>query len=385
MTTHMHEPQQQYVDSTQEVLTHQLVTFIKSELLVEEGGQIDAETPLLEMGILDSLAMVSLLAFVQNRFGVHIPDEAVVPEHFETLQALAQLITELRAGEPAAPSAMGRGDALLETVRLLETSGITRQSVSLTTGEEMHVLRVSGAAPTWILLPGLGNPSSSWGMMLRSLADDHAALAVDLAGFGLSFCPQERPTYDDHLRTTLALLGTMAEPPYILVGSSAGALIATAIARQHPEWIAALVITGFGLIADVEAWWQQLITLSAVPEQFLAAAYYRPPRLTDALRDVVAEVLARPAYYSFLQGSGRAAMSTAFDNLRVPTLFVAGENDRIIPPSAVEAAVARVPGAELEWLARCGHFPPAEQPEELLYVIRNFLATHGQRMLATSK
>ena len=327
--------------------------------------------------MLDSLAMVSLLAFIQSHFGVRIPDEAVIPERFETLQALAQLITTLQAETATAPADVREGNALLETVRLLETSGITRRSVPLAAGEEMHVLQVSGAMPAWILLPGLGNPSSSWGMLLRSVAEEHAAMAVDFAGFGLSCSPYERPTYDDHLRMTLALLGQRVAPPYVLVGSSVGALIATAIARQHPEWVSALVITGFGLIADVAAWWQRLVALSAVPEQFLAAAYYRPSRL-DSLQQVIAEVLARPAYYSFLDGGGRAAMATAFDQLQVPTLFVAGEHDHIIPSSAVEAAAARIPGSQLVWLARCGHFPPAEQPEELLYAMRNFLGTRGQ-------
>ena len=46
MTMHIHEPRQQSVDSTQEALTQQLVTFINNELLVEESTPIDGETPL---------------------------------------------------------------------------------------------------------------------------------------------------------------------------------------------------------------------------------------------------------------------------------------------------------------------------------------------------
>jgi hypothetical protein len=114
------------------------------------------------------------------------------------------------------------------------------------------------------------------------------------------------------------------------------------------------VVTGFGLIDDVPAWWRRLQVLSRSPEEFLKAAYHRPPRMNDALRRAIDFVLGRPAYQSFLDG-GSAAMQTAFDDLGVPTLFVAGQNDTIIPPAAVQAAVARVPGAHLQWLARCGH------------------------------
>jgi len=95
MTTQVHESQPQSMRSAYQPMAQQLVTFVNDALLVQDGGEIDAETPLLEMGMLDSLAMVSLLAFVHTRFGVHIPDEAVIPEHFENLSALTQVIAGL--------------------------------------------------------------------------------------------------------------------------------------------------------------------------------------------------------------------------------------------------------------------------------------------------
>jgi len=171
----------------------------------------------------------------------------------------------------------------------------------------------------------------------------------------------------------MALLDSVGKPPYVLVGSSAGSMVATEIARQRPEWVHALVITGFGLIADVDAWWQRLQALSQSPEAFMDAAYYRPPQLTDTLQRLIDATLSSPAYQSFLEGDGFTAMATTFDDLTVPTLFVNGQSDTIIPAEAVTAAAAHVPNAQLEWLARCGHFPPVEQPEELIYTIRNFL------------
>ena len=236
-------------------------------------------------------------------------------------------------------------------------------------------MSVSGEQPTWILLPGLGNPSTTWAPLLRSLIDEQAAIAVDLAGFGLSITDQMQPTYQNHLNYTLALLQTLTPPPYVLVGSSAGAMLATEIARRYPDWVKALVITGLGLIEDVPAWWQRLMHLADHPEQFLQAAYHRLPKLTPTLQALIDDVLNRPAYRSFLQNGGFEAMTTTFERLTVPTLFVAGQEDQIIPPAAVTAAARRIPGATVEWLARCGHFPPAEQPEELLYLIQKFLQT----------
>jgi 2-hydroxymuconate-semialdehyde hydrolase len=63
--------------------------------------------------------------------------------------------------------------------------------------------------------------------------------------------------------------------------------------------------------------------LAAVPEDFLKAAYYRPPKLTDTLRSLMDDVMSRPGYRAFLDGTGLEAMSSAFDDLRIPALFVA--------------------------------------------------------------
>ena len=351
-------------------LADKLVTFTNENLHSGLGGEIDRDTSLLTVGILDSLSMISLMTFIESEFGVQVPDEAVIPENFEHIQAIAELVAELKGAKTPENA---KESPLQESIRILEASGVKRQWVDLDSGERMHVLQVAGEEPTWVLLPGMGNPSTSWGTMLRSLTDDHAAIAVDYAGFGLSSCLQERPTFDDHFHATLALLETIAEPPFVLVGNSAGSLIASRIARHKPEWIHALIITGFGLIEKFDAWHQRYTTFSSSPEAFLEAAYYRPPKLTGTLRRLLDDALTSPAYHSFFKHGGLTAMPTAFENLRVPTLFVASQDDQIIPPSAVIAAAKQVPNARLEWLARCGHFPPIEQPDELLYLIRNFL------------
>lgn len=339
----------------------ELKSFVNHKLLDGEESGIEAATPLLEVGILNSLAMVSLLAFVEDKFGFSIPEEEITPENFFTLKTIAELVA--RTG--------GNG---LESVRDLEVEDINQHRVKLDSGEEIHFLKVAGLQPTWVLLPGLGNPSSTWEVMLQSLKEDNEAIAVDFAGFGLSSSPTETPTYSDHLRSMLKLLDqNIVEPPFLIVSSSTSAIVATEIARQRKEWVHSLVITGFGLNEEAHAWWKQIQSLSQSSKQFLESAYYRPPTLTADLQRFLEDGLSCPAFHSFFEGSGFEAMRICFENISVPTLFVAGDNDRIVPKSAIEAAASRVPGAQLDWLARCGHFPSVEQPEELLYVIRNFL------------
>ena len=69
---------------------NQIKGFIESELLrggVRSGVEIDED--LIESGVIDSMGIQKLLAFLENRWGVQIPDEDVIPEHFESVMAVA--------------------------------------------------------------------------------------------------------------------------------------------------------------------------------------------------------------------------------------------------------------------------------------------------------
>jgi len=60
--------------------------------------------------------------------------------------------------------------------------------------------------------------------------------------------------------------------------------------------------------------------------------------------------------------------------LACPTLLVTGDEDVIAPPQTVRAMAARIPGAQVEILARCGHWTVFEKPEACADLLRRALA-----------
>lgn len=46
------------------------------------------ETPLLETGILDSLSLLRLVVFIQERFDIIVDDLDLVPEHFASVDTI---------------------------------------------------------------------------------------------------------------------------------------------------------------------------------------------------------------------------------------------------------------------------------------------------------
>lgn len=355
----------------------ELIAFINAEILESEDSGLDIDTPLLAIGILDSLAMVSLIAKIEDAFGVRVPDDAVTPDNFQSVAAIAQMVdsiqeknTESSIESPKDPYIK----SLTDSLKMLESTGITRHKLQLPQQHgELHYLQVTGKTDfSYVFLPGVGNPSSSWGNILQILNGEQTAIAIDLLGFGLSSIDSDSPNYADNIQAVLTLLDREIPQPWVLVGSSAGAIIGAEISRLKPESVKALVVTGFGFIQNPTTWWEYLMDLSESPKKFMEAAYYRSPKLTKSLRLLIDGVLCRPAYQSFLDEGGFEFMQSCFEDIKVPTLIVAGEEDQIIPKADVIKLSEKIPNVKLEWLARCGHFPPSEQPEELLFLMQHF-------------
>ena len=57
----------------------------------------------------------------------------------------------------------------------------------------------------------------------------------------------------------------------------------------------------------------------------------------------------------------------------VPTLVVAGMDDRLIPLREARALADQVPGAQFTQIPEAGHLTPLEQPIAVSRVVREFL------------
>ena len=52
-------------------------------------------TSLLETGVLDSLSLLRLVVFIQERFGIVVDDVDLVPENFDTVDAICAYLRSL--------------------------------------------------------------------------------------------------------------------------------------------------------------------------------------------------------------------------------------------------------------------------------------------------
>ncbi|GAB4541841.1 MAG: hypothetical protein Tsb0020_54560 [Haliangiales bacterium] len=73
-------------------LIEDLRAFIVREVLDGDGLGLDQNTPLLQYGIINSITLVSLLAFIEQRFSLTIPAAELVPNNLVNLETIAELL-----------------------------------------------------------------------------------------------------------------------------------------------------------------------------------------------------------------------------------------------------------------------------------------------------
>ncbi|MCH8108055.1 MAG: alpha/beta hydrolase, partial [Chloroflexi bacterium] len=60
--------------------------------------------------------------------------------------------------------------------------------------------------------------------------------------------------------------------------------------------------------------------------------------------------------------------------MKVPTLFIVGEEDELTPPHVIEAAAGFIPGAKVTRVPDAGHSVYFEQPEIFNFEVLRFIS-----------
>jgi acyl carrier protein len=77
--------------------------FVQDSSLLPLGNS----TPLLETGILDSLALLRLVVFIQEQFGIVVDDLELVPEHFASVDAICSYLRSATGNKTGQASSRG--------------------------------------------------------------------------------------------------------------------------------------------------------------------------------------------------------------------------------------------------------------------------------------
>lgn len=73
------------------MIVEAILAWMRERGMSDPAG-LRADTPLLERGVLDSVALIRLTAHLESRYNVLLDDDDLVPENFATAGDIARLI-----------------------------------------------------------------------------------------------------------------------------------------------------------------------------------------------------------------------------------------------------------------------------------------------------
>jgi acyl carrier protein len=73
-------------------IQNEIRSYIVENILFGDEHLIDIDTPFQENGILDSIGFLEIITFVEEKFGIEIEDNEVVPENLGSLQKISDFV-----------------------------------------------------------------------------------------------------------------------------------------------------------------------------------------------------------------------------------------------------------------------------------------------------
>lgn len=266
-------------------------------------------------------------------------------------------------------------------------------------GVDTFYLEAGSGRPV-ILIHGLGATNASMLPTLWDLARDHRVLAPDLPGFGESGKPLRSYDFAFFASWLGDFMDQVGVRRAVLVGNSLGGRISLEAGLTMPDRIERMVLLcpspaflrGRQAVPLVRALRPEMALVPmllghAQVVQVARSLFSRPDRLPDAWYDAFADEFlrvfrsprGRVAFFSAARqvyldpARGELGFWDRLPGLKVPSLFVWGERDWLVPARFEHHVSTALPLAQSVILPDCGHVPQYELPERTNSLVRGFI------------
>ena len=257
---------------------------------------------------------------------------------------------------------------------------------------EIHY-EIQGTGEPLVLISGLGYDLWMWHKMVPGLAEHFQVIAFDSRGVGETDKPPGPYTAQMLAEDTAALLEALGIEQASVMGHSMGGYVAQALVLSRPEMVSKLILsaTNFGGPHHIPVTPEALAVLTDTQSDPIerlrrgivistAPGYAEEhPEIIDEWVTYRIEHPIDPAGYQAQLQIGLALMAEAasfehkLKDVKVSTLILFGEHDKVVPPGNAELLHKEIAGSTVKILPNAGHFFPFEVPDEAVEAVIEFL------------
>ena len=243
-----------------------------------------------------------------------------------------------------------------------------------------------GSAPAIVFAHGAGGNHLSWWQQVPYFSGRYTCITFDHRSFGQSIEPDGGPGGAAFVEDLRILLDHLRIERASLVAQSMGGWTCLGFALRYPRRVEKLVMcdTHGGLAAEeiAQVWSAALQAAAGLPARVHPAAGTRMAQEQPALHFLYVQINAlNPARslsaLSTLLNAAGAPTPAEVNELDLPVLFIAGEEDIVIPPRVLEIASKCFRNARLESVPATGHSVYFERPAVFNAIVERFRFASG--------
>jgi 3-oxoadipate enol-lactonase len=243
----------------------------------------------------------------------------------------------------------------------------------------------TGSGEPLLLAHAIGCDHRMWDPVVPLLADSFRVIRFDARGHGRSPVPPRPYTLGALAADAVALMDKLRIEKAHWVGVSMGAMVGMALALEHPDRVARMVLANSTSSYGIEgrAMWQARAAavegggLAAICDMAMGRYFSEPFRTSrpDIVKTITERFLATPVqgYLGCCDAIAELDFAEAIRGIRSRTLVIAGEADAGTPPAMSRVIADRIPDARLAVLPEAAHLSPVEKPAEFAALVREFL------------
>jgi len=230
-----------------------------------------------------------------------------------------------------------------------------------------------------VLLHGVGSDKSVWRLQLEYFSGERRAVAFDYPGYGESDPAPQGTSRENYAAAILFAMSELEIYRAHICGLSLGGVVAIAMHARVTERCASLILADtFAQHPDGRAIYERGIAASgdlrAMAEARVDVLLAQPA--DPAVRAEVVETMARidpSAYRIGAEAVWLADQSERVHDIRVPTLVLCGDQDRVTPPALSRELAQMIPGARSEIIEGAGHLTNLERPDAFNTLVGAFI------------
>ena len=229
-----------------------------------------------------------------------------------------------------------------------------------------------------------------WKPQIPVLTHNIRAIMYDLRGHGLSDVGDGQFTIEMFVDDLIAMLDYLNLEKVILCGLSMGGYIALRAAERNPDRIKGMILCDTKSEPDTnEAKIKRSSTIKTIKESgvkvftdefvktiFWEKTFKNNPEVVDFIKDIINKNSPIGICGTLLALASRTDTTASLSSVKIPTCIIAGEHDKITPPSTAQSMHNAIPKSELHILQNAGHLSNLENPTEFNKILLSYLKEH---------